>query len=253
MICEQAESRGKERDMSEGRASLACDNDPGPDSDEALARSLQEEADAEFARELQEEESMDADYDSDDSDDEMPHRVRDTSEADVEAGPFGLTDDELLRLLPLSEQRRARIGGDSGASIGPMSASAGERRDRTRWHASSHPSAANRSDGFDFPSVIPTPSTSRDVKGPPRIPEGTSGTFNCPLCKEVCAVESNETVTLPCPEKHMYCRGCLHGFVRNELARSVLPLVCTACRAARGLLFVGWSFCESSSACEFPS
>lgn len=232
----ESSASGAERVASASVSTVACADNP----DEVIARALQEEEDAAFARSLQiEEDEGGADWDEAD----------DGGDDDVASGPHGLTDDQLLSLLPLTAARRARIVsenallGGSLAQPSPHDSSRKSRDDRHHWTAALHPSSIRKPAEFDYDedyaTTLPKPSTSRETKGVPRLPRGTPDTFECPLCSE--RFWNCDAVVVPCPERHRFCRGCLHGWVRNSLARehTTFPLKCSSCR--------GFRDCESFS------
>ncbi|KAM0754623.1 hypothetical protein T439DRAFT_377078 [Meredithblackwellia eburnea MCA 4105] len=227
--------------------------------DSAIARALQLEEDEEYARALQQDE---ADY-SDEDEEEDGATICGAGSVHTTQR---LTDDELLRRLPLGPERLARInreGHDNGAqlteaALAEISNSSSKAADDHRymrhpyrWTASQHPHAFSRSsaEGDEHqPHYQGRPGVA-DIKGPPRMAAGTPGTFVCPLCKEVAQLDG-DTVLVPCPSRHHYCRGCLHGYVRAQLAERKVPVYCHACR--RTTSHLGTSVLRDSRSYEIP-
>ncbi|KAK4704480.1 hypothetical protein P7C70_g1728, partial [Phenoliferia sp. Uapishka_3] len=221
---------------------IATREEPSSQTDERVARALQERDDADLARRLfDEEDSGGVDSDSEDNYDNESEEERDEV-----GGPRGLTVAQLLSLLPLSQDRRARISaGVARESPLPGSIEPDQPRDRTRWVATQHPSSKVAQIRFDYDedyaSTFALPSVSRSEKRGFRIPKGTPGTFCCPLCDDTVGLADPEAISVFCPLDHQYCRSCLSSYVRSQVLYQELaeitrrsPIFCIACRRRLG-------------------
>lgn len=175
----RSKPHGKSREVFGNTAQFGSSPLGSPTTDEALARLCQEEEDAAFAQALFEAErgggrvGWDGEMVWDDPDD-----ADDADDAPESAGPHGLTDDQLLSLLPLSDDRRARIVGEyqrlGGSLAQPLAPDSDHRRDRNhRWTRALHPSskaAASFEYDEEYSTTLPTPSTSSSSSSSGSVP-----------------------------------------------------------------------------------